>query len=305
MRYVWILLLVLVGGFRADNAFGSVNDDISEAIEQKFARIGPHNVGMEQYPVEDEQLKSFTVCFPAEIAQSNRLWPVVVYCNGTGMPVMRVLGLLEHLASWGFIAIGSEETMSGSGRGAIAALKFLLQQNELEKSIFYRKIAIDRIGIAGHSQGGAGAFNAVSRYPEGNSFKALFAVSPINQKLAASGIMRCAYDPTLLKLPVMLTASSALTGWDADSLLPGICGLRSMQNTADLIRRNSPVIVVIARLAGADKNHANALTASLPYMTAWFACHLQGDQAAGKFFLGDNPEIERNLRWKNVAIKKP
>ena len=68
-----------------------------------------------------------------------------------------------------------------------------------------------------------------------------------------------------------------------------------------LLRKNSPC-VVIGRLSSNKCNHANTMGESLPYLTAWFAYHLQNNSDAGKFFTGKNPELLRNPRWQDVFI---
>ena len=53
----------------------------------------------------------------------------------------------------------------------------MLNLNQDSKSIFYNKIDIERVGLSGHSQGGAGVINAITKFPESSYFKCAYAAS--------------------------------------------------------------------------------------------------------------------------------
>ena len=133
MRYVLFFLLLL---FLANPGTAAVPAPAS--IEKQYSVRGIYPYRTLTYPVKDSKLKKLTVCLPGSPSgREKTIYPVIVYCNGTNVPVSACLEVLEHLASWGFIAIGSEEKYSGKGSGAITALNFLLQQNQLADSPFY------------------------------------------------------------------------------------------------------------------------------------------------------------------------
>ena len=58
------------------------------------------------------------------------------------------------------------------------------------------------------------------------------------------------------------------------------------------------VLKVRARVTGAEHEQMQARTEG--YMTAWMLYHLQGDQGAGKVFLGENAEILSNSNWQDI-----
>lgn len=278
----------------------------SAPLESKYLETGPYAVKCIQRDAGDYKLKEFRIWYPAELEENRKKqYPAIVICNGTGYRATRFMTVFRHLASWGFVVIGTEEKWTGKGRGAILCLKFLLNENQTPDSPFYRKIDPDRLGIAGHSQGGAGAINAVTKYPEGKYFKALFTISGINQTLAESWLMRCPYDPGRLKIPIMMTATSNPYGWDEDHPERkdlGICTLASLKENRDAILKQNDTTVIIARVANKKKYHAENLAMSTPYMTAWFVYWLQGDASAGRFFLGNDPELSKNPCWQDVEI---
>ena len=274
------------------------------AIERFYSREGSLKAVMVRYPAHDRKLKMFTVAYPEITPGSTAKYPMVVFCNGTLMPVRNYQGVLRYLATWGFVAVGSEENYSGSGAGTIALLKFMQQLDADKNSVLYNRIDWQNIGIAGHSQGGVAAFNTVTRYPEGALFKAVFTMSCCRRSLAAAWPMSAPYDPSEVKVPVMMTASANPKGMDDPGgklSAIGIAPLQSMQENRMLLRKNSPC-VVIGRISSDKCNHANTFGESLPYLTAWFVYHLQNNSAAGKFFTGKNPELLRNPRWQDVFI---
>lgn len=275
-------------------------------IERAFLEPGSHEPKCYTETANDFKLKEYRVWYPAELEKKKETkYPLIIMCNGTGYRATRLEPLFRHLASWGFIVVGTEEEWSGKGRGTILSLRYILKHNQTPGSPFYDRIDMDRIGIAGHSQGGAGAINAITKFPEGNLFKALFTISGVRQQQANSWILRCPYNPEHLKIPIMMTATSNPFGWDEvnpERAHLAICPLDSMHKNRDDILKNCDTTVVIARVADKTKYHADNLAMSAPYMTAWFAYWLQGNQEAGKFFLGDKPELKNNPCWQDVDI---
>lgn len=166
----------------------TIQAQVEGVIESKYMKNGPYAVKKQ----EDHALQNFSkyeIFYPAEMETSDRTWPVVVLCNGTGVPLSRYAAIAQHYASWGFIVIGSEEAYSWNGCSAEMALRHLERLDENEKigdqnSVFYHKVDFDRIGAVGHSQGGVGAMNAASVQPHHDVFKTIVALSPTNLELA-------------------------------------------------------------------------------------------------------------------------
>jgi len=293
---VVVLLIALVS--QAEN---SVRND----IERFYDRSGSLPCKYTVYPLENPSLKEITIGYPEELLKrSGKKYPLVIFCNGTLMPASGYRGFFLRLGSWGFIAVGSEEKYSGKGRGAIELLKFMQKLDSDKNSPFYQSIDWQNVGITGHSQGGVAAFNAATKFPESKIFKAIFTMSACRRKLAASFIIRAGYDLTKIKVPVMMTAASGRNGFDEwNRFLPGsgIAPMESLRESREILRKNVSC-VVIARLSDPQRNHAHTLNDSLPYLTAWFAYHLQNNQDAGRFFTGKDPELPENPRWQDVSI---
>ena len=114
-----------------------------------------------------QSYKKYEIWYPSEMINSDQKYPVVVFANGTGVKASKYKVLFEHLASWGFICIGTEDEYSWNGFSAEMSIRILLKLNENETvagydNVLYQKIDTDHIGIAGHSQGGAGVINAIT-----------------------------------------------------------------------------------------------------------------------------------------------
>lgn len=89
--------------------------------------------------------------------------PIVVWGNGTGAALPDAYSYwLEHLASWGFVVIRTNDATAGGGGSLISSMDYLLARNTDPASIFFGKLDASRIGAAGHSQGAAGALNAMN-----------------------------------------------------------------------------------------------------------------------------------------------
>ena len=78
---------------------------------------------------------------------------------------------LTHLSSWGFISVGNDDENTRTGASLEETIKFLIAENEKKDSIFYHKIDLDNIGIAGHSQGGPAVFNMVTNQEHGSMLR--------------------------------------------------------------------------------------------------------------------------------------
>lgn len=89
--------------------------------------------------------------------------PIVVWGNGTGAALPGAYAYwLEHLASWGFVVIRTNDAIAGSGETLVGSMNYLLARNTDPTSIFFGKLDAARVGAAGHSQGAAGALNAMN-----------------------------------------------------------------------------------------------------------------------------------------------
>ncbi|MFV0479410.1 MAG: chlorophyllase/cutinase-like alpha/beta fold protein [Anaerorhabdus sp.] len=262
-------------------------------IEAKYLRMGNYEVSY----IENGAMQSYEkyeIWYPSEINESNKKYPVVVFVNGTGVVASKYKVLFEHLASYGFIAIGTEEKYAWNGFSAEMCIRTLLKLNENKEvdgypgNPFYNRIDMDNIGIVGHSQGGVGVINAITDTRHSDIYKTAVLLSPTNEELATA--LDWDYDASKVSVPILLLSS---TGAGDEELVVNLEGLRSIYNhipaTTEkmMVRRN-------------DADHGDMLYFSDGYVTAWLMWKLQGDEEAAKAFIGDSAEIENNKNYQDI-----
>lgn len=279
-------------------------------LEARYSKPGPFAVSYTEYDVADPVLQKIEIWYPSEMQSSKEIWPAVIMANGTGMRASAMKEVFAHLASWGFIVAGNEDENSRTGKSSEKTLNFLTELNSDPQNPFYQKIDTDQTGIAGHSQGGVGAMNAVTEQPGGGRYKALWAVSPtsrfyadaLNQK--GPGRTCC---PEKIRIPVFLSAGTKY--FDAGNLseytrevpkgkAQGICPLWWLEECHEAIPDNTPK----AAARRNDADHGDVLKKTDGYMSARFLSWLRKDEEAGRIFSGSHPEILKNPYWQDIQL---
>ncbi|MGN0339017.1 MAG: hypothetical protein ACI4D0_00825 [Lachnospira sp.] len=262
-------------------------------LELKYTNEGSFQVSCLEYNSEDDRIGQFKIWYPVEITDSKNTFPLVVMANGTGVPASKYEAIFRHLASWGFIVIGNEDKNSWDGFSSSESLNYALKINDDEDSLFYQKIDVKNIGIAGHSQGGVGAINAVTTQKNGNLYKAIYTASATWTDLADA--LEWPYDISKVSIPYFYVAGTGKA--DAETISP----LSAMEAAFNEIDNNK--LTIMARRKNTD--HGEMLAYADGYMTAWFMYLLKDDDEAGEIFTGDNAEILNNDNWQDVKIKHP
>jgi len=179
--------------------------DYTESV-QTGGEIEAAYLAMGNYPVDyvtrkgSSSTKKFYIYYPKELKNSS--YPVVVMLNGTGVLPQKYKVVFEHLASWGFIVIGSNDDSCGFGISADESIDLINKENTNPKSIFYGKMDTANIGITGHSQGGAGVLTALSVMKHKDCYKTAVALSPTHEELSHN--LGWNYDLTKITTPVLL-----------------------------------------------------------------------------------------------------
>ena len=246
-------------------------------VEQKYHENGPYQVTV--HSIDDIHV------FVPDSAHSVPL-PTVVMVNGTGLKALHYRPVFEHLASWGFVVIGNDDSNAWNGRSALVSLEKALCQNSMENSPLYQRIDLHRIGVVGHSQGAMGAINAAT---EDDRFKVLYAASCPQKSLAKK--LDWSYSMKTISIPTMLVAG---TEWIDRHISP----LDSLLLLAEELPNTTPML--LGRLKGVE--HRYVLHEGDAYMTAWLRHFLANDADAAAALASDNPEILNNPRWQDVII---
>ena len=298
-----VLLVSLVGCFAWLAKQPAVKKDYyndvvtDKPLEQKYTAMGSNDVSFAEYNAGDKKIGCYRIWYPTAMENSAGKYPLVVMANGTGIPSSKYEAIFEHLASWGFIVVGNEDESSFDGISSAAGLDLMLNLNGDDTSIFYEKIDIQNIGIAGHSQGGVGAINAVAAQENGTYYKTIYTAS--TPHLALAEALKWEYAVSKIQIPYFMVAGTlqvdAGDGIEGSSNV-GIAPLFSLQENYDAI--SEQVEKIMARRVNTD--HGDMLPYADGYMTAWFMYQLKGDSDATKVFVGDDAEILSNANWQDV-----
>lgn len=286
---VIIVLVILLMTYLKSR--GAVPKDYTEKVqtggevEKTYLAMGKYGVTYVEIPVLSS-FEKYEIYYPEEHTTTDKKYPVVIFCNGTGVKASSYKPLLQHLASWGFIVIGTEEEYSWNGFSAEMSARLIkkLQENKTygdKDNPFYNKIDLNSVGVTGHSQGGVGVFNAITENKNAGIYKCAVALSPTNQVLANG--LEWDYDATKITIPTLLLSS---TGSGDENLVINKEGLESIYNDINATK-------VMARRMNAD--HGDMLYVSDGYVTAWFMYYLQNDKNAEKLF----QEIQKNTLYQD------
>ncbi|TNH05045.1 poly(ethylene terephthalate) hydrolase family protein [Testudinibacter sp. TR-2022] len=290
-------LLGLAGCQALEQAFAVKVEKITHVqtnapLEKQYSQMGQYAVAVQKYPAANKAQDYFTVYYP----QTGGNYPLIVLANGTGMKVSSYEAVLQHLASHGFVVIGSQEGTSWTGSGVAGSLDFALSLNQNKTSPLYQKINPAKIGVSGHSQGGVGAINAATTQANSRLIRSVYTASTTQHRLARD--LGWDYDISKIKAPYFETSGTGV--FDAgkpDETAGGIAPLSSLKNNFNKINGTA----VMAQRKGED--HGSMLYVPNGYMAAWFLYTLNNDSQAKQVFVGQNAEISRNSNWQNVQSK--
>jgi predicted peptidase len=272
------------------------NNKTSFPIENRYRNYGMYassDITFEKVNIEN--VKKIKVYYPNEmILYPGKKYPLVIMVNGTGVEYPKYEATFKHLSSWGIIVAGNDDPSTAGGDSAVKTLQYMLNLNNQKDSIFFNKIDPEKIGISGHSQGGCGVFNAITKHGDSSKwFKCAFASSATTKSLMDKFKLEpWRYKSELVNIPIMIVISNG----NVDN---GICPLNESKENFDKIGGN------IKKVFGVRKNvdHGDMLVAHDPYMTAWFCFILKSDEEAGKAFSGQDAEFLRNNEnWQNCEI---
>ncbi len=290
LKVMGIIILVIVGLVAAMFIKGALTPAVPKGytetvktggdIEQSYLKNGSFETAYFEHKVS-EDFEKYEVWYPKELSNSDRTYPVIVVLNGTGVKASKYKEQFEHFASWGFVVIGTEEKEAWDGAAADASLAFLMAQNETTDSIFYQKIDLENIGAVGHSQGGAGVFNAVTELEHSSLYKTAVPISPTNEQQAVS--LGWHYDLSRVNIPILLLAGTK-GDFEMNLVIPTEA-MHAMYNKLEVPKAMARKI---------DCEHGDMLYSADGYVTAWFMWQLQNDENAAKAFTGEQPELLSN-----------
>ncbi|MBV8136395.1 MAG: hypothetical protein JO121_12315 [Deltaproteobacteria bacterium] len=241
--------------------------------------------------------------YPTNLGANGFHHPVLTWGNGTLAKPQDYECFLEHMASWGFVVIATEDPLTGEGKTMLNAATFLINSNSDSNSRFYQKINTDEVGSFGHSQGASGAINAMmlsTHMMLSTQVKTAVAIE-LPRRWACWGLNNfCTDTSRLTSGSIFLIDGSAdrtsppLQPWGLPASLVGPQSIEAYYEEAPNTVEN-----VKATLIGPDHNDVqgqpycsgntgpcvNGVFGYLGYPTAWMMYHLQGDIKAKAAFV--------------------
>jgi hypothetical protein len=272
-------------------------------IERKYYAEGPwQDVTVAETEIPCDSAGNKCVLFyPTRLGANGFRHPIVAYGNGFEGKPTDVAYLLKHLASWGFVVVGTEDKQTIEGTTILDSVKFMVALNGDPASIFLDRLDVNQIGAVGYSQGAAGVISAMIK--SGRLLKTVVAI----------------------ELPAMTGCKGNCGEPDMRQLRHGSIFFIGDQIEAHYNNVPSEVMKLKGTLRGVSHNdmtgQPGCATAKadtgwpcivgvygyLGYPTAWLMDRLQGDpythaafvQGKGEMFNEPGPRALRN--WQYVA----
>lgn len=230
-----------------------------------FSRQGPFNT-------TTIRMQEFTIFTPDNLGLGGMKHPIITWGNGTGATPSSYTGLLNHLASHGFVVVASNTTNAGSGREMLQGINLMISENSNPGSRFYDKLDTQAIGASGHSQGGIGT---------------IAAASTDSRIICSVPIQGTVFSSSSFSSPVF-----AIAGSNDTIVSPSL--VRRIYYRAD-----GPA--VYGELQGATHFAPVGVRPSseiLHYTTAWFRLYLFGDNYLMSMFYDNNSGINADEDWE-------
>ena len=255
----------------------------ANTIEQQFNVAGTWSVSTQTVTVSGNGYKLF---YPTNLGQGGVRHPIITWANGTGGVPDNYTGLLNRLASWGYVVVASTSGTTGPGTLVLAGAQWMVAQDTTAGSIFNGKLDTAKVGAAGHSQGASGALNAQTA--SGGLIKSVLVYNIPNPIWVGAESVT---NWSLVNKPVMF-----MTGGN-DWLISSASGNTGYYNQV-------AGAAAKASLNGAGHNTIqNTGGGFLGYSVAWFEYTLRGNATARASFVGSPPELNTNSAWANQAEK--
>ena len=266
-------------------------------LEKKYLGKGSFSVEQITVQSENKSVKNIYIYYPSELKTSAKQYPLVMVVNGSQTPAKTYMPFFERLASWGFIVVGNDDPQPGTGETASFTLDYVLNQSEIKDSVDK-----SNMGVAGYSQGGAGAINAVTKFENSKLYSTLFTGSAAYPMLAMS--MGWSYDPADINVSYFMTAATGTSDDmgkpDSSAEYNGVSPLQALKE----IYNTLPDSLTKVRGRCVNAEHGDMQLRTDGYMTAWMLWQLQGDENSAKVFIGKDAEILSNQLWQDIEKNK-
>jgi len=282
------------------------------AIEAKYYVDGSWSVSnIRTTNACDSSRNRCRIYYPTNLGANGFSHPILTWGNGTIGRPENYTYLLNHLVSWGFVVVATEDQSTGSGQTILDAANYMITANSNPQSPFFNKLNVNKIGAAGHSQGAGGAINAAIK--GAGKIKTVFAIGLPSQYWCINASEKCVHTHLLTQSSIFFVSGSKDILISPAIQDPLLTGLQSIKAYYDAV----PVGVAKLKgiLIGPDHNDVtgqpDCVSARNPcvtgvygylgYPTAWLMDQLQGDAYAhGAFVNGSGEIFSRTTNWERV-----
>lgn len=294
-KRIMALFLALVTLFCAASFSFSAYAAEGDTVYQYYEKTGRHKVSSFEFKIQGID-HTYKVWYPKDIKKLSRR-PIILYCNGTGSNYTmenKTAYFLTIAASHGYVCLSNTDQNTGLGVSMDAGMTKLIAFNSDRNSKLYNKLNLNKVGIAGHSQGATCTMNLSdpAQYKNSKYYKAIFAVSLPSAWIAASSMQNCPYNSKKVQKPTCLIAGTGFT--DGAFICP-------IEKSLKPNFKNINSDVFMARKIGVE--HADSFESVYPYMIAWFDYQLYGKAFAAKAFTGRSPELKKSEDWMDFKCK--
>lgn len=311
-RRVVLGMLAVVTSLLLPGAAPAVADSpVPAGVEATYAQPGPWAVTAQKaFGCCDSTGAAYDIWYPTNLGAGGFRHPIITWGDGTNAVPSQYAYLLEHLASWGFVVIATENKQTGSGVDIAGAVDFLLDRAADPANVLHDHLDANAIGAVGHSQGATGALNAMTN--SGGRIKTVIPFELPIQILCATG-SSCPDTRRLVDGSAFLVNGSSdfLIAPSAQALPWQLIGLQSTRAYYEAIPATVPK--VWGTINGPNHNDVQGQPdcerASFPcttgvygylgYPTAWLAARLLGRADAQRAFTTGGEFFAPNPNWTN------
>lgn len=262
-------------------------------IEKKYQNNGANEVSTVEFASQNDTIEKLVVAYPTTLMSSSERWPLVMTCNPSNTTGEFMMPVMKHLASWGFIVVGNMDKQTGTGHTMSITLDQFIALGETHGNLFYNKIDTARIGLMGFSQGAFGSLMAITKYANGNRYKALY-LGSCPQPLLGHNMGWGDINYSQLHTPMLHLIGNGFIDRKT------ICPPDTLSMIFDQLLPSDLPAATGRRI---NKDHDKIAGEGDPYMTAWFCHWLLGDPEAAKAFCGPNAELLHNERWNQTQVR--
>ena len=233
----------------------------------------------------DKPMDKYTIYYPSRIEKDMERFPLVIVVAGKGYKASKFEPLLVNLASWGFIAIGVEDTNTRDGNSLSNMITYMLKENRNTESIFSNHIDIENIALLGHGQVAEAILEVSNKY----DIKTSILLSPVCENNYYK------MDSSKIKSSILILAETHdNTKERKDIPISEINRIYDNINTYKVLARKK------------DTTSDDMFYSSQGYVNAWLLWQLKNDDMASRVFnywgVDKEPEIIANRIYQDQRI---